>query len=225
MKVENGDIGLIGLGANSTLHYLSEFNRYYHQAHGGYSTCPLTLMQVDFNTINPHLPDQFTALIPRMEKVLRTYLEHPAKRLVVPNITLHETLDQMDKDMIDSVNLVHPVPLVVGALKKRACKQVLVLGTRYSMQSNYLRGALQKEGFTVVEASTSQIEKADLLRKAVYESGVAADVLLAFQTLLKSVDPETVCVIACTELSMLAPVEQEGVLDMADLQIRAALGD
>ncbi len=61
-------LGLLGLGSRSTQHYIGLMNARYNALHGGYSTCPFVMLNVDFNRINPFLPDDFEHLGPVASK-------------------------------------------------------------------------------------------------------------------------------------------------------------
>jgi aspartate racemase len=88
-------LGILGLGTSSTLHYVDELNKKFLQKFGGYSTCPFIMVNTNFNTINPFLPDQEIDLYKNLLPYLYFIEQISIKHLLVPNITIHEVLDKM----------------------------------------------------------------------------------------------------------------------------------
>ena len=87
-------LAILGLGSRSTLYYLEQLNKVYNTKNGGYSTCPFFLLNTDFDTINPLLPNTSVQL----DAILQSYLYQiealDVAELLIPNITLHETIDR-----------------------------------------------------------------------------------------------------------------------------------
>ncbi len=107
MKNQPLNTCILGLGERSTQFYISTLHRLYHEKLGGFHTFPFVLYQIDFNTINPFLPNQFDKLIPEMKNILQMILDVNASQYLIPNITLHETLDKINHQ----IDMVHPVQL------------------------------------------------------------------------------------------------------------------
>ncbi|MGO4818325.1 hypothetical protein [Flavobacterium sp. W22_SRS_FP1] len=55
-------LGILGLGSRSTTFYINELNKLYNQEKGGFSTCPFTLLNYNFDAINSLLPDASDSL-------------------------------------------------------------------------------------------------------------------------------------------------------------------
>ncbi|WP_282068063.1 hypothetical protein [Olleya namhaensis] len=64
IKKQSEVLGILGLGSRSTLFYLEQLNTQFHTLKGDYHTFPSITHTVDFNTINPYLPNQFNTLKP-----------------------------------------------------------------------------------------------------------------------------------------------------------------
>ncbi len=50
-------LGIIGLGSKSTTYYIEMLNQLYNKKHGEFNTCPFTMININFNEINPFLPN------------------------------------------------------------------------------------------------------------------------------------------------------------------------
>ena len=86
-------IGILGLGSRSTLFYIKELHKKIHLLLGDYHTFPCLVYNIDFNTINPYLPNQFDKLVPKLKEYLDQLFKLKITVCIIPNITLHETYD------------------------------------------------------------------------------------------------------------------------------------
>ncbi len=140
-------LGILGLGSRSTLYYLNSLNQYYNELNGGYSTCPFLLLNADFNTINPFLPNQFQEIIPPLTKHIEQLLNLGAQKILIPNITLHEALDKIDK--FDKNIFIHPLHLLKNEIRLKNKRPTVILGTRHSMNNPYFNSFIENEGIQV----------------------------------------------------------------------------
>ena len=151
---------LLQLGARTTAFYWESMKTCYAEMQGQDSVMPLTITPTNFDEINQYLPDQFDRLVP----ALQPYIEQvTSDRLIIPNITLHETLDKMSVE-----NLVHPVTETIRSLQISDCKTVLLVGSKYSMQAPYLKGLIEAAGIKVVVPTKAEQDQLDIWRKTIY---------------------------------------------------------
>lgn len=211
--------GVLGLGAVSTQYYLQRIHDKFQQENKEYSTCPLILYQIDFQKVNPFLPNKFSDLIPHVKNYLATICGLGIKKLLVPNITLHETLDQIDFPL----EIYHPISLTLTYLKKKNISEAFVFGTSYTMNSDYLRRNFASHDVTLLQPSNEDQKWIDHFRTMVYEGNVATSDIERFHETIKKYAASNPAVIACTELSLHAPKNDVSCIDMAELQIEAFL--
>lgn len=207
--------GVLGLGEASTAYYLNQIHQKFNERNQEFSTCPLILYQVDFQEINPFLPDQFEELIPRVSDYLNKISDLGISKLLVPNITLHETLDQITH----SIELCHPVQLTIEYLIKNKISEVVVFGTLYTMNSEYLKRNFLEAAINIIPPESEDQLWIDDFRKKVYKKESTEDEIEAFQNLIKKYMKQKPVVIACTELSIYCLKNENHCIDMADLQI------
>ena len=207
--------GVLGLGEASTAYYLNQIHQKFNERNQDFSTCPLLLYQVDFQEINPFLPEQFVKLFPRVTEYLSKISEVGISKLLVPNITLHETLDHI----IHSIELCHPVQLTIEHLIKNEISEIVVFGTLYTMNSEYLKRNFLEGGINIRPPESEDQLWIDDFRKKVYKKESTEDEIEAFQNLIKKYMKQKPVVIACTELSMYCLKNENHCIDMADLQI------
>jgi aspartate racemase len=210
---------ILGLGERSTQYYVKQLHKRYLEKYKNFATLPHILFQTDFNAINPFLPDQFDTLIPNLTTILSEVEKLPVKNVLVPNITLHETLDQIETNL----KFIHPVKLTVEYLKARHLKNVVIFGTSYTMNSNYIKNAFKAEGISVSEVDKEHQKEIDHLRKSLYAHDATEIELAEYIDLVKHYTNKTI-VIACTELSIVnALLKPKNSVDMAELQIKDVL--
>ena len=214
-------IGILGLGARTTEFYIHKLNKAYHASKGDYHTFPCVLYNIDFNEINPYLPNNYDALIPKLEKSFAKLKKFSINHLLIPNITLHETLDKLDHGF----NLIHPIGLTVQYLKEKEVKNICLFGTNYTMTSDYIISKFQEHNIEVNIPSKEHQAEIDTFRKNVYDYQENNENVEAFKKLIKKYSANSNVVIACTELSIVNTTFSKNpkVIDMAMLQIQQAL--
>lgn len=211
--------GVLGLGAVSTAFYLKEIHRKYQEKNDQFSTCPLLVYQIDFQEINPFLPNQFEVLIPKLKETLKEITTLGITRLLIPNITLHETLDQIKIPL----KICHPVDLTLKHLEDNQISEVYLFGTLYTMNSEYLKSRFLAKKVKVLQAVESDQKWIDDFRKKVYQGNETLEEIIFFQTLIRKYSEKNVVVIACTELSVFSLKENPSCIDMMDLQVEEFL--
>ncbi len=222
-KAHQHALGLLGLGSRSTLFYLHQLNGYYQQQHGGYSTCPLVLLNTNFDQINPFLPNQFEQLEPVLQRHLKTLASLNIAKVIIPNITLHECYERLaEKNSALWVDCVNPVTETIKQLKADKRTTIVLFGSAYSMQSELLHQKFKDAGIDIILPEKEDRESIDTIRQLIYNSEEQDRDLQFFQLLIEKYDVQSPIVIACTELSI-PIIDSSNVYDMAKIQIQQAL--
>ena len=219
MKANPPTKGILGLGKESTLYFLNQIHEKYRLNNQEWSTCPLMMYQIDFQEINPFLPNKFSILIPKLEFYFQQISELGIYKLLVPNITLHETLDQISFPF----HICHPILLTLKHLKENSISKVFLFGTMYTMNSEYLEQKFSENNIVLNLPTDADQLWIDNFRKTVYAQKTSSEEILYFQQLIKKYSAKSPVVIACTELSLFALKNDESCIDMADLQIEEFL--
>lgn len=212
-------LAILGLGSRTTLYYLKELNRLFHLKKGGYSTCPFLLLNTNFYEINPLLPNVSDAL----DAVVLTYLNEIEKlditSILVPNITLHETIDRL---MI-SKEILHPVHLTVSKCKSQKVNKIVLFGSLHSMQSDYIRSHFETNDIAVLLPSADDMFFIDEVRQHIYNETETEYMIKQYHTLLNQYSKDDLVVLGCTELSVLKPQNDAAIIDMVEIQIEEAI--
>tara|TARA_R110000751_G_scaffold2470_3_gene13105 strand:+ start:121080 stop:121736 length:657 start_codon:yes stop_codon:yes gene_type:complete len=212
-------LGVLGLGSYSTLFYIKTLNAMYNKKYGGFSTCPFKLLNVDFDAINKLLPNTSNALDTIVKTHLNTLDALKIDNILVPNITLHETIDRLQI----KTNVIHAIQETISKITGNNHVKVTIFGTLYTMQSNYLTSQFTAQSINIIKASDADMQLIDNLRIAVYNGDANPKQLNIFNDLLIKYTKNGIVVLACTELSVINTSNSKLVYDMARIQIQAAI--
>ena len=217
--MKNKTIGILGLGNRSTLFYIDELNRRFNALHKGDSTCPFILYNIDFEKVNPYLPNQFNKLNPLLSLYINNFKELGISFLLIPNITLHESIDKIYIDL----DIAHPVLLTIDKLMESKQTEAVIFGSLYSMQSNYLKKTFLQRGILLIEPVVEDRKFIDYIRKQIYYEKESKRDMVEYRRLLSLYSKDQALIIACTELSVYNSQIQNNIFDMASLQIEKTL--
>lgn len=211
--------GVLGLGAVSTNYFLRRIHEKFRINHEEFSTCPLLLYQIDFQELNPFLPNNFEALVPKLNSYLNDISNLGISKLLIPNITLHETVDQINLP----IDIIHPVELTVNFLKEKKIEEAFIFGTSYTMNSQYLKKRFLENNILLIVPDLVDQNRIDEFRKKVYSGIETAAEIIVYKNLINKYSEKNLVLIACTELSLYSLIDQSKCVDMAELQIEAFL--
>ncbi len=217
--MKNKTIGILGLGNRSTLFYIDELNRRFNLLHKGDSTCPFILYNIDFEKVNPYLPNQFNKLIPLLSLYINNIKQLGINFLLIPNITLHESIDKIYIDL----DIAHPIQLTIDKLTDREHTETVIFGSLYTMKSTYLKHSFQQRGILLIEPEMEDQKFLDYLRKQVYFEQESKKDLEEYRRLLNIYSKDHPVVIACTELSICTSQKLNNIFDTASFQIEKTL--
>jgi aspartate racemase len=211
-------LAILGLGSRSTTFYISELNRVFNQIKGGYSTCPLILLNTNFDTINSLLPNTSKPLDTITQHFIHEIKKLDIEHILIPNITLHETVDRL----VVHKNIIHPIHLVVSKIKQNQWTKVVLFGSMHSMQSTYIRSHFSSNNIEIELPSQKDMLFIDEVRKRIYSETETEELINNYHVLIEKYTKNYPVVLACTELSIFKPTNKN-LLDMAQVQIIEAV--
>jgi len=214
------NLGILGLGNKSTLFYLNALNELYNTKKGGYTTCPYLLLNSNFDLINPYLPHKFKKLVPTTKGYIQQLLNLGVDKILIPNITLHETIDQLN---FDKNLFIHPLVILKTELLKQinSQKSVILLGTKFTMQNNYFLDGIQEANLEVKQLKTTEFTFIEQFRNKVYNKTVTKKMIKNYNQLITDLCQDNIVVIACTELAL--NLTSQSVINIPMLQIAEAV--
>lgn len=208
------NIGFLKLGKLSSEFYLAELIKVIQT-----NNDQLIIHDVNFEEWNEYLPFQFDELEPRLKSTLTSFNQnYTLDKIIIPNITLHLTLDRLDLPTDLNKKIIHPINETVSWLKMKKIKQVTLLGTRHTMNSDLMEHYFTKHDLQVLPLKGSLLTKMDKLRTNVYQQGVTPNFKKQFDSLIRKVKNP---IIGCTELSLLNT--EKKYIDLALMQIQRVI--
>ncbi len=217
MKIKT--TGILGLGNETTTFYKAELNTAYTKQTDCKNMLPIQLLRTNFDEINNLLPKPSKQL----EEILQTYLDELIKlgvaQIIIPNITLHETID----DLKFNIPIVHPVHLTASEIKKNKYKKVVLFGSKYTMESNYIKNIFKEYDIITSLPTKDDMLFIDNVRKQVYQKTSGKELIDNFNLMVKKYAQNNAMVIACTELSVASTNRNGKVFDMVHIQVMEVL--
>jgi len=209
-------LGLLYLGKDSSEFYLRKLTEF------GFKD--VQVISTDFFELNAQLPNNFKRLKSLLTPYLKQIEQGKITRLIVPNITLHETLDELDYSF--KFKLSHPVLEGSRALKKKGVQEVFLFGSLHTMQGDYIKNYFENEDIKTVTPSQQDMLYIDQIRKKVFDGSIKKSETEAYESLIYKYHQKSPVVIACTELSVLQEsMKLINVYDLAMLQMESSLDD
>lgn len=142
-------IGIIGgMSYESTIHYYERINRQVNEIKGGLSCAEFILYNVDFSIIHTWMQNNEWNKIGNYLAGIANQLEiFGAKYIVIATNTMHKLADYI-QERID-VPLIHIADCVSEKCIEANIYNVGLLGTKHTMQEDFLIERLQKNGLVV----------------------------------------------------------------------------
>jgi len=124
----------------------------------------------------------------------------------IASVTPHARLAEISRQ--SPLPIVNLVDAVAQRLPRTGSKNAVVLGTRVTMEGALFDQALGRLGMTLRRADRGQVDEfSDLLDRYFYTGRAAEgrDALIRYVQSVFGTDPDTVCILACTDLAPAFP--------------------
>jgi len=209
-------VGILAMSEDSTSFYINEWYKI-----TGRTIDSIPVFTTDFEAINNLLPAPSKSL----KEILKSHLKKISNidTLIIPNITIHETIDEIFQLEDFGFEIVHPVQLIIQRLKALNIKEVMLFGSSYTMQNGYVSNKFEQNQIAVFFPDKEDLAFIDNCRKAIYQRKSTNETIKRFNKTLKTYAIKTTVVMACTELSMAYQAVVENVFDMVRIQVDSAL--
>ncbi len=206
---------LLELGQQATDYYAQYLTK---------SSLPYRRVDGNFERLNQYLPNQYEVLILEFCALLDRCAS--ADSILIPNITLHEVLDEHCPPAYQGLPVLHPLR-ELERISFEAGMEVLILGSLHTMRSDYIASRLKDLGLSVVALSNLEQSEVDEYRRAINNRQVSQNQAQRFEELISQhLDAGFTLVLACTELSLVLNSEEfqshAKLIDLAQLQLNAA---
>lgn len=215
-------IGILEMGQASTQFYIKLLNEMYRKEHTSQLQF-FKLIPTDFEAINNLLPNRSDKLDTKIAGSLREMIMYDIHCVLIPNITIHETVDAV-WDLLDTtMPIAHPLSGTIKRMRKAHWNKAVLFGSKFTMTSDYVRSVFANADIAIAQPEPEDIEIIDRVRREVYSENASAEILEQFNDLVKTYSNEMPVLIACTELSIAINSVNENILDMARIQVEDAI--
>ena len=199
-------IGLIGgITWYSTMEYYRLLNEIVNKRLGGSHSAKIILHSVDFAVIRELTEAQdWERLAAIMQEAAKKIRDAGADCLLIGANTMHHIADEVQAAV--QIPLIHIAEAVAGAVLQKNIQQVALLGTRYTMQLDFYKKILLKNGITV---SIPEIPDMEFINDTIYnEFGNGLFLPRTKQQYLSIIDKLTASgaqgvIFGCTEIPIL----------------------
>lgn len=201
-------IGLLGgMSWESTLTYYKLLNEGVKNALGGFHSAKIVLYSVDFDEIeilqrNGKWEEAGQALA----KCAKSLELAGADFILICTNTMHKVIEYLQKEV--KIPILHIANATAKSLHVEKCKKSILLGTRFSMQEDFLKKVLIQEGIKVVTPTKEQIQIIDAI---IFEELVLGIInpesRKKYQEIIESLSKEDKeidsVILGCTEIGLL----------------------
>ncbi len=208
-----GSIALLGMSEDSVQLYLNLFLQ-------KEKSIEIPVYPTNFEGINNLLPHPSEDL----KALLNHYLVQVEEDyLLVPNITIHETLEEILSLKQYRFSLIHPLQRIVEKLKEQKIREVILFGSYYTMQKGYVSNFLERKNIDCRFPKGEDCKVIDVYRKAVYQRQETEELTNSFFRILDQYSQSSVVILACTELSIACKDKKHNVLDLVRNHVQTSL--
>lgn len=187
-------VGIIGgLSYESTGYYYDKINKLVAQELGGLHSAELLIRSLDFYEIERLQSEgQWQTIADIMKKESDMLLSCGAEVIAIASNTAHKAFENL------TVPILHIADAVGDKLLEEGIRKVLLLGTRFTMEEDYIKGRLIDKGIEV-EVPTEKELVDDIIFKQLCVGIVTEESRRKLENIVSGRD----CVLGCTELNML----------------------
>lgn len=199
-------IGLIGgMSWESTVTYYKIINEKVGAALGGSSSADMIIRSLDLAEIEwLQDNDRWDAVVYILIEAARQLESADADFIVMASNTVHKVYDEVEASV--SVPVLHIAEPVIEAVQRAGVRNVGLLGTRYTMEGDFLKEKLEAAGISVIVPDPEKIE---LIHKAIFSEAVVGNVSDETKAMFIDVINELTgrgaqgVILGCTELGLM----------------------
>lgn len=199
-------IGLIGgMSWESTVTYYKIINEKVGATLGGSSSADMIIRSLDLAEIE-WLQDngRWDAVAYILTEAARELESAGADFIVMASNTVHKVYDEVAASV--NVSVLHIAEPTVEAVQRAGVRSVGLLGTRYTMEGDFLKEKLESVGISVI---VPDAEKIELIHKTIFSEAVVGNVSDETKSLFIGVIDEFAqqgaqsVILGCTELGLM----------------------
>lgn len=143
-------IGIIGgMSYESSIHYYDRINRQVNELAGGLTCAELIIYNVNFEKIRKlMLNNEWDEIGEELTRIAKVLENAGADYIVIATNTMHKLADYIQSNI--NIPLIHIADCVANVCLESGITNVGLLGTRYTMEEDFLRNRLEQNGLRVI---------------------------------------------------------------------------
>lgn len=221
-------IGLLGgTGWTSTIEYYRLINQFVNQKLGGHHSANLILKSIDYNDImNLYGSKNHLEIANLLKKEILDFLKLNTDMLIICCNSLHKYFDIIKNEVSFTIPVMHAVELTIDYLKKQNINSILFLGTKFTMEDDFFKGALVQNGINVTIPTEMERRKIrDIHAQQLMLNKITTEAIIFFQKIIERHHSLDAVVLACSELNLVVNKQNSNlpIVDPIILQCKAAV--
>ncbi|MBQ0787755.1 MAG: aspartate/glutamate racemase family protein [Oceanihabitans sp.] len=144
-------------------------------------------MNTNSDTINSLSPNTSQELDTFVQAHLDALEQMDIKLILVPNITLHETIDHL----VIEKNVIHPIHLTVSKIKQNKWSKIVLFRSLNTMKSDYTPSLFNTNSIEIEFPTQKNMLLIDEVRKQIYANKETDELITKHYLLTKNIPRET----------------------------------
>ncbi len=220
-------IGLLGgTSYPSTILYYKLLNELYNKEIGGFHSCPMILQNIDYHEIKSryNLPNGWNDIPSLFKKEMDDLISLKPSCIIICNNTLHKAYDLVKDELKSEIPVFHILELTLDYINLNDLKQVLLLGTKFTMQDDFFKGYLKRQGIKVIVPTNQEMDKIQIIQTALSKGKFKKDYEDYFKDFCFKYNTCDGIILGCTELPLVFDsIEIEHKINTIELQCKKAI--
>ena len=197
-------IGLLG-GTNwpSTISYYETLNRAAEERTKGEHSATILLYSIDYNAIKNPLPEQAHKTYAQLREKIGFFLTKGPDCLILCSNTLHAALDQVRDVLKIQIPVFHAGMLTAEEAEHQGRKNVLLLGTEFTMTDGFYARYFEDRGIQAIIPSAEDRATLQNIQSNVARGNKSAAYTAATKQILERHSQVDAAILASTELPLI----------------------
>ena len=203
-------IGLIGgMSWESTLLYYKLLNEKVKSLRGGFHSANCVIESVNFDEIAAlQAKDDWNALDELMKTRARSLESSGAEMILICANTMHLSVPAIEQ--CSKIPVLHIADVTAAEIKKQKLKKVALLGTKFTMERDFFKDILEKNGIAVLipdEKGRNQVH--DIIYKELVNGIITDESKKTYVSIIENLITEGAegIILGCTEIPLLIKPE------------------
>ncbi len=192
---------------------------------GGHHSARIALYSIDYHAIKSRYNDVWDEIPQLLKAEVERLLTFRPDCIMIANNTLHRAFDMIRSEINLDVPVFHAIELVRDHVLAQGFDQVLMLGTKFTMEDGFFAAPLTDRGVRVEIPGAAEREQVQAIQSRLATGEMDGRFAEFFRTLLAAHQANgcKAVITACTELPLVIDQSLTGmaVIDPLVLQTRA----